>query len=128
MIIHTPHSLHSLHSAQAWDLAKNLPAMQGWSYPAFCALFAYMEEITMGEQEADPRAWAYGYSYWKSAEACCKECHADQYADLIAKLAEDDDSDEDSLEQACLDYLSHHTTVIYSNGSDGSDGIIVEDF
>ena len=123
--------IHTLHSAQAWDLAwdlaRNFQPMQGWSYPAFRALFNHMDEMSteLGEQmEFDPIAWANEYSFWPSAEAYCRDCYADQYAEL-AEENESNKGDGDSLERACFNYLSRHTTIIYSNGCRG---LVVEDF
>ena len=112
-------TIHS--AAQAWDLARDLQAMQDWSYPAFRAMFNYMEELSaeLGEQmEFDPVGWASEYSYWESAAACYEDCYEDQYADLVAKN-EKNEGDGDSLERLCFNYLAHHATIVYSNGPRG---------
>ena len=113
-----------IHSAlQAWDQARGLQALQGWPYPAFCALFAYMEELSdeMGRPiEFDLVAWVREYSFWETAAACCASNYKIQYIELVEELVEEN---ENTLEQLCLDYLQHNAMVIYS----GSSGLIVED-
>ena len=117
-------TIHS--AAQAWDLARDLQAMQTWSFAAFQALFNYMEERSdeIGEQmEFDPIAWACEYSFWESAEDYCRDCYADQFCVMVEEN-EKNEGDGDSLERLCFHYLSHHATIIYSNGPRG---LVVED-
>jgi len=119
-IINTLH-----HASQAWDLARNLQAMDGWTYPTFQALFDYLDELS-GEEpiEFDPRGWACEYSTWETAAACCEDCHGTQYAELVEEN-DGDGGDGDTLEQLCLDYLTHHAGVlVYSGG----DGVVIRDF
>jgi len=117
--------VNTLHNAsQAWDLARDLQAMQGWTYPAFQALFDYLDEWSAGEPiEFDPSAWACDYSTYETAVACCEDRHGPQYAEL-AEENEGDGGDGDTLEQLCLDYLEHNVGVlVYS----GVNGVVVED-
>ena len=109
-------------SSQAWDLARDTYEQRGWTYPAFCELFGYMEEVAAGESlEFDPLGWACEHSFWETAAAYCKDCAAGHYAEMVEK---NENGGRDSLEQLCLDYLAGNTVIIYS----GVNGLVIEDF
>ena len=95
--------------------------MQSWTYPAFQALFDYMEELSneMSEPlEFDPLGWACEYSTYETAAACCEECHETHYAELVEEN-DGDGGDEDTLEQLCLDFLEHNAAVLVYSGVNG---------
>jgi len=98
--------------------------MQGWTYPSFQALFDYMDEWSAGEPiEFDPIGWACSYSTWETAVACCEDCHGTQYAALVEEN-ESNGGDGDTLEQLCLDYLTHNVGgVVYH----GVNGVVIRD-
>jgi len=109
-------------ASQAWDLTRGLYARRGWTYSAFCELFGYMEEVAVGEPlEFDPLGWACDHSFWETATACCEDCVAAHYAELVEK---NENGDEDSLEQLCLDFLEASAALVYS----GVNGVVIRDF
>ena len=111
-------------SSQAWDLVRDTYELRGWTYEAFCELFDYMNERSLGEPwEFDPVAWVREYSTWKTATACCEGRYKINYAELVEKN-ENENGDEDSLEQLCLDFLADHTSIVYND----LNGLVIANF
>ena len=87
-----------------------------FSYDGLKALFEYLEDLeddTGEEIELDVIALCCDYCEYESALECAKDYPFDI----------DEDLDEDEQEEAALEYLRDHTTVIEFNT-----GIIVQSF
>lgn len=100
------------------DAFDHMGRQDAYTYAGKRALFDYLEQFEDEcgvEIELDVIALCCDYSEYTSAADCIDECG---YG-----YTRDEDHDDDEHEEACLDYLRDHTTVIEFDG-----GIIIQDF